>query len=88
MADIKTRDSLHTIKTFDRVQRLAGKTREGANEATQGINDAFASGESSESEYAGNRLEAYESGAARITIRSVDKIGRWGVDKRRRISES
>lgn len=79
MADIKTRESLHTIKTFDRVQKLAGKTREGANEAKQGINDTFASGESSESEYAGNRLAAYESGAARITIRSVDKIGRWGV---------
>lgn len=78
MADIKTRDSLHTIKTFDRVQKLAGKTREGANEAMQGINDTFASGESSESEYAGNHLAAYESGAARITIRSVDKIGRWG----------
>lgn len=79
MADIKTRESLHTAKTFDRVQRLAEKTREGANEAKQGINDAFASGESSESEYAGNHLAAYESGAARITIRSVDKIGRWGV---------
>lgn len=78
MADIKTRESLHTAKTFDRVQRLAEKTREGANEAKQGINDAFASGESSESEYAGNHLAAYESGAARITIRSVDKIGRWG----------
>ena len=79
MADIKTRESLHTSKTFYRVQRLAEKTREGANEAKQGINDAFASGESSESEYAGNHLAAYESGAARITIRSVDKIGRWGV---------
>lgn len=79
MADIKTRESLHTSKTFDRVQKLAGKTREGTNEAKQGINDAFASGESSESEYAGNHLAAYESGAARITIRSVDKIGRWGV---------
>ncbi len=88
MADIKTRESLHTVKTFDRVQKLAEKTREGANEAKQGINDDFASGESSESEYAGNHLAAYESGAARITIRSVDKIGRWGVDKRRRISES
>ncbi len=79
MADIKTRESLHTVKTFDRVQNLAGKTREGVNEAKQGINDTFASGESSESEYAGNHLEAYESGVARITVRSGDKIGRWGV---------
>ena len=37
MADIKTRESLHTVKTFDRVQKLAEKTREGANEAKQGI---------------------------------------------------
>lgn len=79
MADIKTRESLHTVKTFDRVQKLAGKTREGTNEAKRGINDTFTSGESSESEYAGNHLAAYESGAARITIRSGDKIGRWGV---------
>lgn len=27
MADIKTRESLHTVKTFDRVQNLAAKTR-------------------------------------------------------------
>ena len=79
MADIKTRESLHTVKTFDRVQKLAGKTMEGTNEAKQGINDTFTSGESSESEYAGNHLAAYESGVARITIRSGDKIGRWGV---------
>ncbi len=79
MADIKTRESLHTVKTFDRVQNLAAKTREGANEAKQSVSDTFASGESSENEYAGNRLEAYESGTARLAVRAGDKIGRWGV---------
>lgn len=77
--DIKTKESMHTVKTFDRVQNLAGKTREGADKAKQEISDTFASGESSESEYAGNRLTSYENGTARVTIRSGDKIGRWGV---------
>ena len=35
MADIKTRESLHTVKTFDRVQNLAAKTRNGVDEAKQ-----------------------------------------------------
>lgn len=48
MADIKTRESLHTVKTFDRVQNLAAKTRNGVDEAKQEINDTISSGESSE----------------------------------------
>lgn len=84
MADIKTRESLHTVKTFDRVQNLAAKTRSGVDEAKQEINDTISSGESSESEYAGNRLEAYESGTAHLAVRVGDKIGRWGVRETRR----
>ena len=49
MADIKTRESLHTVKTFDRVQNLAAKTRSGVDEAKQERNDPSSSGESSES---------------------------------------
>ena len=37
MADIKTRESLHTVKTFDRVQNLAAKTRNGVDYAKQEI---------------------------------------------------
>lgn len=77
--DIKTKDSLHTFKTFDRVQDLAGKTREGADKAKQGISDTIESGDRSESEYAGNRLEAYEGATARFAVHSVEKTGRWGV---------
>ena len=84
MADIKTRESLHTVKTFDRVQNLAAKTRKGVDEAKQEINDTISSGESSESEYAGNRLEAYESGTAHLAVRAGDRIGRWGVRETRR----
>ena len=72
MADIKTRESLHTVKTFDRVQNLAAKTRKGVDEAKQEINDTISSGESSESEYAGNRLEAYESGTTNLAVRAGD----------------
>lgn len=77
--DIKTKDSLHTVKTFDRVKDLAGKTREGADKAKQGISDTIESGDRSESEYAGNRLEAYEGATARFAVHSVEKTGRWGV---------
>lgn len=84
MADIKTRESLHTVKTFDRVQNLAAKTRNGVDEAKQEINDTTSSGESSESEYAGNRLEAYESGTVHLAVRAGDRIGRWGVRETRR----
>lgn len=84
MADIKTRESLHTVKTFDRVQNLAAKTRKGVDEAKQEINDTISSGESSESEYAGNRLEAYESGTAHLAVRAGDRVGRWGVRETRR----
>ena len=84
MADIKTRESLHTVKTFDRVQNFAAKTRNGVDEAKQEINDTISSGESSESEYAGNRLEAYESGTVHLAVRAGDKIGRWGVRETRR----
>ena len=84
MTDIKTRESLHTVKTFDRVQNLAAKTRKGVDEAKQEINDTISSGESSESEYAGNRLEAYESGTAHLAVRACDRIGRWGVRETRR----
>ena len=84
MADIKTRESLHTVKTFDRVQNLAAKTRNGVDEAKQEINDTISSGESSESEYAGNRLEAYESGTAHLAVRAGDRVGRWGVRETRR----
>ena len=84
MADIKTRESLHTVKTFDRVQNLAAKTRNGVDQAKQEINDTISSGESSESEYAGNRLEAYESGTAHLAVRAGDRVGRWGVRETRR----
>lgn len=84
MADIKTRESLHAVKTFDRVQNLAAKTRNGVDEAKQEIKDTISSGESSESEYAGNRLEAYESGTAHLAVRAGDRVGRWGVRETRR----
>lgn len=84
MADIKTRESLNTVKTFDRVQNLAAKTRNGVDEAKQEINDTISSVESSESEFAGNRLEAYESGTARLAVRAGDRVGRWGVRETRR----
>lgn len=84
MADIKTKDSMHTVKTFDRVQNLAAKTRNGASETKQKVSETISSGESSESEYAGNQLESYEGGTARLALYAGDKVGRWGVRETRR----
>lgn len=82
--DIKTKDSMHMVKTFDRVQNLAVKTRDGASETKQKVSETISSGESSESEYAGNQLESYEGGTARLVLYTGDKVGRWGVRETRR----
>ena len=53
MPDIKTRDSLKTIKTF---QRAGAKVKDSSAEAKRRIEETQDHGEASESEYAGNRL--------------------------------
>lgn len=58
MPDIKTRDSLKTIKTF---QRAGAKVKDSSAEAKRRIEETQDHGEASESEYAGNRLESAES---------------------------
>lgn len=50
MPDIKTRDSLKTIKTF---QRAGAKVKDSSAEAKRRIEETQDHGEASESEYAG-----------------------------------
>ena len=76
MPDIKTRDSLKTIKTF---QRAGAKVKDSSAEAKRRIEETQDHGEASESEYAGNRLESAEGNTARTLVYGADKIGRWGV---------
>lgn len=84
MPDIKTRESQRTIKTLDRVQNLAGKTRDGTNEAKRHISEAQNNGYSSENEYAGDNLQNMERSAGRTAVYGASKVGRWGIKGARR----
>ncbi len=84
MADIKTRESLHTVKTFDRVQNLAVKTRNGIDEAKQSINESIDTSAQNETEYAGNKIESTAKASSRISSKAFDKTGKWGVKETER----
>ena len=79
MADIKTRESLQTVKTFDRLQNLGAKTRKGFDEAKEDVQEVTSATGENESEYAGSKLQNAEHGMIRSTVYGADKVGRWGV---------
>lgn len=76
---IKTREALKTIKTFDRADALAQKSKNGVSslhnsaEQTQGV------GYESETDYAGSELQDKEERIARIAVAGAGRVGRWGV---------
>ena len=76
---IKTREALKTIKTFDRADALAQKSKNGVSslhnsaEQTQGV------GYESETDYAGSELQDKEEGVSRTTVAGAGRVGRWGV---------
>lgn len=81
---IKTRESLRSIKTFDRAENLAQKTKGGGSslknsaEETQNRNYEF------ESEYAGNELQSNEEMLGRNSIYGAKKVGEWGIKETRK----
>ena len=76
---IKTREALKTIKTFDRADSLAQKSKNGVSslhnsaEQTQGV------GYESETDYAGSELQDKEERVARTAVAGAGRVGRWGV---------
>ena len=76
---IKTREALKTIKTFDRTDSLAQKSKNGVSslhnsaEQTQGV------GYESETDYAGSELQDKEERVARTAVAGAGRVGRWGV---------
>ena len=76
---IKTREALKTIKTFDRADSLAQKSKNGVSslhnsaEQTQGV------GYESETDYAGSELQDKEERIARTAVAGAGRVGRWGV---------
>lgn len=81
---IKTRESLKTIKTFDRAENLAGKTKTGISELNKGVEETQGAGYTSETEYAGNQVQGAEETGTRNALYGANRIGRWGVKETRR----
>lgn len=81
---IKTRESLKTIKTFDRADTLAQKSKKGVsslhNSAEQTQNVCY----ESETDYAGSELQDKEERIARMAVVGANKVGRWGVKETRK----
>lgn len=81
---IKTRESLKTIKTFDRADTLAQKSKSGVSSLHSSAEQTQNVGYESETDYAGSELQDKEERIARTAIRGADRAGRWGVRETRK----
>ena len=79
MGTIKTRQSGRTIKTFDRADNLAQKTKNGltdANRTAEQLQDANAE---SGVDYAGSRIQESEGNIGEYATHGMERMGRWGM---------
>ena len=76
---IKTRESLKTIKTFDRADTLAQKSKKGVSSLHNSAEQTQNIGYESETDYAGSELQDKEERIARMAVVGANKVGRWGV---------
>ena len=81
---IKTRESLKTIKTFDRADTLAQKSKSGISSLHNSAEQTQNIGYESETDYAGSELQDKEGRIARMTVVGANKVGRWGVKETRK----
>ena len=81
---IKTRESLRTIKTFDRADTLAQKSKKGVSSLHNSAEQTQNVGYESETDYAGSELQDKEERIARMTVVGANKVGRWGVKETRK----
>ena len=81
---IKTRESLKTIKTFDRADTLAQKSKKGVSSLHNSAEQTQNIGYESETDYAGSELQDKEERIARMTVVGANKVGRWGVKETRK----
>ena len=76
---IKTRQSGRTIKTFDRADNLAQKTKNGmtdANRTAEQLQDANAE---SGVDYAGSQIQESEGNIGEYATYGMERMGRWGM---------
>lgn len=81
---IKTRESLKAIKTFDRADTLAQKSKKGVSSLHNSAEQTQNVGYESETDYAGSELQDKEERIARMTVVGANKVGRWGVKETRK----
>ena len=84
MPSIKTRESLRTIKTFDRAKALGQKVKNGAGEVKEYGEELQNTRYGSANEYAGNAVENTERRTARNVAYGAGKIGNWGLKETRK----
>ena len=84
MPGIKTRESLRTIKTFDRAIALGQKVKNGAGEIKEYGEELQNTRYGSTNEYAGNAVENTERRTARNVVYGAGKIGNWGLKETRK----
>jgi len=81
---IKTRESLKTIKTFDRADTLTQKSKSGISSLHNSAEQTQNIGYESETDYAGSELQDKEERIARMAVVGANKVGRWGVKETRK----
>ena len=81
---IKTRESLKTIKTFDRADTLTQKSKNGISSLHNSAEQTQNVGYESETDYAGSEVQDKEERIARMTMVGANKFGRWGVKETRK----
>lgn len=76
---IKTRQSERTIKTFDRADSLAQKTKNGLTDANRTAEQLQDQSAESGVDYAGSRIQEGEENVGEYSAYGMERMGRWGI---------
>ena len=76
---IKTRQSERTIKTFDRADNLAQKTKNGLTDANRTVEQLQDQSAESGVDYAGFRIQEGEENVGEYSVYGMERMGRWGM---------
>ena len=79
MRTIKTRRSARTIKTFDRADNLAQKTKNGLTDANRTVEQLQDQSAESGVDYAGSRIQEGEENVGEYSAYGMERMGRWGI---------
>ena len=76
---IKTRQSGRTIKTFDRADNLAQKTKNGLTDANRTAEQLQDTNAESGVDYAGSRIQESEGNIGEYATYGMERMGQWGM---------